>query len=137
MPDQGRNSGEMKTIRGEFGRFLLVGAVNTLISYSLYLLLLAFLSYLLAYSLAYCVGIVVSYFLNARFVFRQRPSFGSFLAFPLVYLTQYGIGALVLWLLVDQAGINPAIAMVGVIVMTIPVTFLMSRFIINRKKQPC
>ena len=124
-------------MRGEFFRFLLVGAVNTVSSYLLYLLLLIVLPYLLAYSLAYCAGIVFSYFLNVRFVFRRRASLSGFFAFPLVYVIQYGLGVLVLWLLVDQAGLSPAWAMVGVIVATIPVTFLASRFILNRKGQPC
>lgn len=131
------NLGNMKTMRGEFVRFLLVGTANTVTSYLLYLLLLAILPYLLAYSLAYCIGIVISYFLNVHFVFRQRAGLAGFLAFPLVYVIQYCLGALILWLLVDHASISPAWAMVGVIVATIPVTFLTSRFILNKKGQPC
>ncbi len=124
-------------MRGEFVRFLLVGAVNTATSYLLYLLLLVLLPYLFAYSLAYCIGIVISYFLNVRFVFRQRANLRGFFAFPLVYVIQYGLGVLILWLLVGQAGLSPAWAMMGVIVATIPVTFLTSRFILNKKGQPC
>ncbi len=127
----------MKTMRGEFFRFLLVGAVNTVSSYLLYLLLLTVLPYLLAYSLAYCIAIVISYFLNVRFVFRQRGSLRGFFAFPLVYVIQYGLGALILWLLVGQAGLSPAWAIAGVIIATIPVTFLTSRFILNKKGWPC
>lgn len=122
----------MKNIHGEFARFILVGAVNTLSSYLLYLLLLAFLPYLLAYSLAYCAGIVVSYCLNARFVFRRRFSLAGFLAFPMVYAIQYVLGALLLWLLVDRAGMAPEPAMAGVIAATIPVTFLASRFVLRK-----
>ncbi|HXU93892.1 MAG TPA: GtrA family protein [Gallionella sp.] len=125
-------SARMKNLRGEFFRFLLVGGANTVSSYLLYLLLLGFFPYLIAYSLAYCIGIVISYFLNVRFVFRQRVSLQSFLAFPVVYLIQYGLGALVLWLLVDNAGVSPALAMAGVIAATIPVTFLTSRFVLRR-----
>jgi putative flippase GtrA len=123
----------MKNIHGEFFRFLLVGAANTVSSYLLYLLLLAFFPYLIAYSLAYCIGIVISYFLNVRFVFRQRVSLATFLAFPLVYLVQYGLGALILWLLVDNAGVSPALAMAGVIAATIPVTFLTSRLVLRKR----
>lgn len=126
-------SASMKHIRGEFLRFLLVGAANTLSSYLLYLLLLVFFPYLLAYSLAYCIGIVISYFLNVRFVFRQRISLATFLAFPIVYLIQYCLGALVLWLLVDNVGISPALAMAGVIAATVPVTFLTSRLVLRKE----
>ena len=123
----------MQGIHGEFARFLIVGAANTLSTYLLYLLLLAFFPYLIAYSLAYCVGVVVSYFLNSYFVFRRPFSLATFLAFPVVYLVQYGLGALILWLLVDRAGVAPQLAMAGAIGLTIPVTFLMSRFVLRQK----
>lgn len=121
-------------MRRQFVRFLLVGATNTLFSYLLYLLLLTFLGYLPAYSVAYCAGIVLSYFLNVHFVFKERVSLTSFLKFPAVYVIQYTLGALILWLLVDRAGIAPSMAMIGVIVVTIPVTFLASRFVLTKRK---
>lgn len=119
-------------MRREFFRFLLVGATNTLFSYLLYLLLLVFMSYLPAYSIAYCAGIVLSYFLNVHFVFRKKTSLASFLKFPVVYVIQYALGAATLWLLVGKAGIAPGLAMIGVIIVTIPVTFLASRFVLNK-----
>lgn len=122
----------LKIIQGEFARFLLAGATNTLLSYLLYLLLLEFLAYLLAYSIAYCIGIALSYFLNIYFVFKQRASLASFVKFPIVYVVQYGLGAGILWLLVDRAGMAPEIAMLGVIAVTIPVTFLASRFVLAK-----
>jgi len=118
-------------MRAEFTRFLLVGATNTLFSYLLFLLLFLAMPYMSAYTLSYCAGIVLSYFLNVRFVFKTRVSLASFLQFPLVYLIQYSLGALVLWLLV-HAGMDARLAMAGVIVVTIPVTFLASRFVFKK-----
>jgi len=118
-------------MRSEFTRFLLVGATNTVFSYLLYLLLLKFLPYIAAYTLSYCAGIVLSYFLNVLFVFKKNVSIASFLKFPVVYAIQYSLGALVLWLLVSL-GINPTWAMIGVLIVTIPVTFVASRFILKR-----
>lgn len=122
----------IKIIREEFSRFLLAGAINTLLSYLLYLFLLKFLAYLLAYSVAYCLGIAISYFLNVYFVFKQRANFVSFVKFPIVYVAQYCLGSGLLWLLVEGARIAPAIAMIGVIAATIPVTFIASRFVLTR-----
>jgi putative flippase GtrA len=116
----------------ELRRFLLVGATNTTVSYVLYLLLLAFAPYLYAYSISYGTGVVVSYILNSRFVFRQPLSLGKFLQFPIVYAIQYGLGATILWLLVGHASISPELAMIGVVAVSIPVTFITSRFILKR-----
>ncbi len=118
-------------MRAEFTRFLLVGATNTLFSYVLYLLLLMAMSPQLAYTLSFAAGIVLSYFLNVHFVFRKTPGLASFLKFPFVYLLQYGVGLLVLTLLIGFE-IDPRLAMAGVIVVTIPVTFLASRFVLKR-----
>lgn len=119
-------------MRRTFVRFLLVGATNTLFSYLLYLLLLTFLNYLPAYSLAYCAGIIFSYFLNVHFVFKQHANLASFLKFPLVYLIQYALGAFTLWLLVGKIGMSAALAMLASIIVTIPVTFLSSRFVLRK-----
>ena len=118
-------------MRHEFVRFLLVGVTNTVFGYLLYLLLLTFMAYLPAYSIAYCAGIVLSYFMNVYFVFKKRVSLVSFLKFPIVYVLQYALGIIVLWLLVGKAGISPPLAMLGVIITTIPVTFVTSRFVLK------
>lgn len=119
------------SIHFELGRFLLVGATNTAVSFVLYLLLLEFMPYLYAYSISYGIGIVVSYILNSHFVFRQPLSLHKFLQFPIVYVMQYSLGVAILWLLIGQFGISPALAMIGVVVVTIPVTFVASRFILK------
>ena len=125
-------SPKKSSIHFEIGRFLLVGATNTAISYVIYLLLLEFMAYLYAYSVAYGIGIVISYILNSRFVFRQPLSLAKFLQFPVVYFIQYSIGAIILWLFIGQVGMSPEWAMAGVVAVTIPVTFLTSRFILKR-----
>jgi putative flippase GtrA len=120
------------TRHAEIARFLIVGATNTAVAYVLYLLFLAFMPYLYAYSISYGIGVVVSYVLNSRFVFRQPLSLSKFLQFPVVYVIQYGIGAALLWLLVGKASIAPELAMIAVVVLTIPITYLTSRFILKR-----
>lgn len=115
----------------EFFRFLLVGLINTLISYILYLLFLVFFTYLTAYSFAYCAGILMSYFLNTHYVFKKRVSLARFLKFPVVYVIQYALGIIMLWLIVGKLGFSPRLAMFAVIVISIPFTFLASRFVIK------
>jgi putative flippase GtrA len=69
----------MKTIAGEFTGFLVVGAVNTDLTYVLFLVLVA-------YTVASVVG--MSYVLNALFVFKGRHSTGAMFKFPFVYVFQ-------------------------------------------------
>ncbi|MCR4302973.1 MAG: GtrA family protein [Gallionella sp.] len=116
----------------EFFRFLLTGLSNTLVTYLAYLLLLPFLPYLYAYTLAYCIAVLNSYFMNVFFVFRRNVSLQSFLRFPFIYVMQYFLGASILWLLVSKLGLSPAWAMVVVIIVTVPITFVASRFVLKR-----
>jgi putative flippase GtrA len=120
-----------KSIHSEFFRFLLVGVSNTLVTYAVFLLL-PFLPYLYAYTLSYCVGVVNSYFMNVFFVFKKKISLHSFLKFPFVYVIQYFLGASILWLLVGKLELAPAWAMVVVIIITVPITFLASRFVLKK-----
>ena len=121
-----------KHFNSEFFRFLLTGLFNTLVTYVAYLLLLPFLPYLYAYTIAYCVAVLNSYFMSVFFVFREKVSLRSFLKFPFVYAAQYFLGASILWLLVGKLGLSPAWAMVVVIIVTVPITFLASRFVLKK-----
>ncbi len=119
----------------EVVRFLVSGAVNTGATYLLYLLLQPRLGYGISYTVSYAAGIVLAYYLNCLFVFRTRLSFGKFVSFPLVYLTQYLGSMALLYLLIDIAGTNPKIAPALVIAATMPITFLLSRHILRYKAQ--
>lgn len=117
----------------EFGRFLLVGAINTALTYALYLLLLRAMGYLAAYSVAYVIGIVVSYFAVSRYVFRTRTTLAGFVKYPLVYVAQYLLGALVLWICVEWLAIRRELALLFSIAATVPVTFAISRLLLTAR----
>ena len=114
-------------LKAEALRFLIVGGLNTAITYALYLALLPLLDYTVAYTVTYVLGIGLAYLLNTRFVFRVRPSVHSAVAFPFVYLIQYGVGMLVLSIAVRLLEIPQQYAMVAVIAVTVPLTFFLSR----------
>lgn len=120
-------------LQGSFARFLVGGASTTLVSYAIYLLALNFLPYLAAYGIAYSVGIAWAYFANTLFVFRRRPSIGRALAFPLTYVVQYLAGSVLLVLLVDTLGVRKAFAPLVVVIAMLPVTYLLSRWIITSR----
>lgn len=121
-----------KSINSEFFRFLVVGVINTLVGYVAFILLLPLLSYLYAYTFSYCIAVLNAYFMSVFFVFKRKVSLTSFLQFPLVYVTQYFIGAFIMWLLVGQLGIGPGWSYAVVILVTVPVNFLATRFLLKR-----
>jgi putative flippase GtrA len=77
----------MKKIAGESTGFL-VGAVNTTMTYALFLVLALYMYYWIAYTVAFVVGIALSYVLNALFVFKGRQSTRAMFKFPFVYVLQ-------------------------------------------------
>jgi putative flippase GtrA len=116
----------------EFYRFLIVGVVNTATTYLLYLLFHLLMPYLVAYTAAYVTAIIVSYYLNAKWVFRTGVSVRSFAGFPLVYAAQYAISTGMLYLFVEYLGIAETLAPLLAVILTVPVTFVMARFVLTR-----
>ncbi len=114
-----------------FIRFLLAGGFNTGLTYAMYLLLLQWVSYLPAYGISYVLGIVVSYVLNSRVVFHTAMSLTGMLKFPLVYLVQYAMGSVLLWLLVERLGMSRDYALLPVIIITVPLTFALTRWVLT------
>ncbi len=117
-------------------RYLLAGGLNTATTYAVYLLLLPLIGYAVAYTVTYAGGIFFAYYLSARFVFRRPLNWRHALQYPLVYLLQYGLGITLTTLLVEGAGVNAEFVPPLVIVLTLPFTFLLSRWIIKKPHPP-
>lgn len=112
-------------------RFLAVGAINTAATYGIYLLLQQYLYYQLAYAIAFGAGIVFSYAFNALLVFRVPLSAKGLRNYPIVYVGQYAASALVLSLIVKIGGVPVEIAPLLVTAMTVPLTYVMSRWVLQ------
>jgi putative flippase GtrA len=115
----------------EFARFLVGGLVNTFATYALYLTLLTVLDYWLAYTATYVSGILLAYWIGLRFVFRERGSWHKLGQFPLVYGVQYLLGVTVVVVGVEGFGVPAALAPIAAVAVSIPVTFLLSRWILT------
>lgn len=119
-------------LRDQVLRFLLAGGFNTLLTLGLYWLLLPVIGYGPAYTISFVAGIVISYVLNARFVFRVAASQRSAILFPGVYAVQYCAGLAVLWLWSSVLGLSPAYGVVASIAVTVPITFVLARLVLKR-----
>lgn len=120
-----------KILQVDFARFLLSGGFNTLVTYGIYLLLLNVLSYKTSYTVAYVAGIVLAYSLNRYFVFKSHQGIKSVALFPLVYLAQYLTSLLILWVWVEKLGLDSRIAPLIAIAITVPMTFVLSRYVFS------
>ncbi|GAA3088799.1 GtrA family protein [Streptosporangium carneum] len=120
----------MNGSRLQFARFLVGGTVNTCTGYGLFLVLSWWLPPSAAYSVTYVFGVAFSYAINTFFVFRTRASVGSAARFPLAYLLSYLVGLALLTALTG-AGLDSRIAMVVVMAVNVPLTFVMTRRVLR------
>ena len=121
----------MRFTSHEFIRFIFFGGVNTLLGYLIYAILLLFFTYPISYTVSYVLGIFVSYYLNSKFVFNGGLSLKKAFQYPLVYLVQYLLGILFLYVLVEIVSVHKLIAPGFVVLLTVPVTYSLSRLIIK------
>ncbi|MFJ7268118.1 GtrA family protein [Streptomyces sp. NPDC099050] len=126
----GQPAADRKAKLGQLIRFGLVGGVNTGTFFLLYLLLHPWMPYFAAYSLAFVLAMVGSFFMNTYFTYRTRPTWKKFLLFPLTNITNYVIQSAGLYALVTWAGMNTKIAPLVAAVVAIPFTFVLSRKIL-------
>lgn len=121
----------MRFINHAFFRFLVWGAINTLVGYVVYVILLQFLPYLVSYTIAYVFGIFLSYFLNSKMVFKQELNLRKALKYPVVYVVQYLIGVISMYVFVQVFHVNKLYAPALVVLLTVPATFFLSRKIVS------
>jgi putative flippase GtrA len=112
-------------------RFLVSGAANTLLTYAVYIVLLQFLPYAAAYTISYIVGIAINYAFNVFWVFEVKPKMRSAAAWPVIFLMQYLVGISLLALLVNVLRVDAWLAPLAVLVVTVPISYLLSRLILT------
>ncbi len=113
--------------------FALVGVINTVTYYSLYLLFLIRLPYLAAHLLAFILSMTGSFFLNARFTYRIRPTWRKFLLFPLTNATNFVVTTAGVYVIVDVLHAGNRFAPLLASAAAIPVTFVVSRTVMLRR----
>lgn len=122
-------------MRRQLGRFVVVGAVNTATYYAIYLALVTALPYLVAHLTAFCCAMVISFFANCYYTYRTRPTLRKFLLFPLTNLANLAISTGVLFALVAGLGLAHRLAPIVAALAPVPVTFLLSRWILTGRRR--
>jgi putative flippase GtrA len=115
-------------------RFLIAGATTTLVTLGLYVVILSYMPYAVAYSVAFAVGIGISYLLNSAFVFRTTASARTLALFPLIYVVQYVVGLAVVAIWVDLLGLPDTLAPLAAVAITLPITYLLTRLLFSWRR---
>jgi putative flippase GtrA len=122
----------MKTTHRQLIRFVVVGFINTLNYYILYLLFIHGLkfNYLLSHLLAFVLSMMGSFFMNTYFTYHTKPTLKKFLQFPFTYLVNITVTTVSIYIFVDICGFDQHISPLLASLIAIPFTFLVSKKIL-------
>jgi putative flippase GtrA len=111
--------------------FILLGGVNTVLTQLLYMALLFVIPYGVSYTITYAVGIPLAYWLNSTIVFKSAMSWQKFIQYPSVYVVQYVLGMVLMYVFIELVSIPKMVAPIPIMALLIPITFVMTRYIIK------
>ena len=117
----------------EILRFIIVGAVATIIHYAVYYLLQQHIEVNVSYTIGYIVSFVFNYVLSARFTFRRQTTVCNGLGFCMAHVVNYIMQVCLLNLFLFL-GVSKPFAPIPVYCIAVPVNFLLVRFVFMRFK---
>lgn len=127
----------LKALNTEFTRFVVVGVINTLTYYAIYLILhnLLSLPYLLAHLAGFLISLNISFFLNCYVTYRIKPTLKKYLYFPLTQVVNISVSTLLIFIFVEFLKLNSNIAPFAAVLFTVPITFIISGKILKEPTQ--
>ena len=108
-------------------RFIILGLINTTLTYFLYLIFLFLLPYVWAFSITYLFGLTISYFLSSYWVFKKNIAIKSGMYFLIYHLSNYLVNIMALWIFIDLIGLSEKIAPLIAIALLTPIFYLISK----------
>lgn len=117
----------------EILKIIIVGGINTLNYYVVYLLLLKLLhiEYMISHITGFIVAFVISYYLNCYFVYRVKPTWRKFISFPITQIVNVSLQTVLLYVFVSWLNLPAEIAPFAGLIITIPITFILSKWILK------
>lgn len=116
---------------GEMVRFSIVGVLVTAIHYGVYWLLQLVVNVNIAWTAGYVAGFIVNYFLSAFYIFRKKTSVKNGAGFGMAHVVNYLLQMVLLNFFI-WIGLSAEMAPVGVYAVSIPVNFLLVRFVFKK-----
>jgi putative flippase GtrA len=119
-----------------FLRFVFTGAVNTLLTGALLLVIAGWIDVDVAYTIVYVLGLAFTTVVSARYVFRTELRSGNALRFVAWYLCVYLIGLSIVRIATTQWHASHLLATCCVLAITVPLNFLGGRRVFREATAP-
>lgn len=124
---------KQKHFMSQFLKFGLVGVLNTVISYVVYLIFVEFgMHYVVSNIVGFSVSIVNSFYWNQKYVFKSDRRLTWWKTFVKTYISYAGTGivlsGLLLFLWVDILGVAKETAPLLSLVFLMPINFIVNKF---------
>lgn len=126
----------------QFVKFGIVGSINTVTGYCIYLFCVYILNlhYIWANVIEFVITIFISYMLNSRFVFSKgeiswKQKFNDLAKTYMTYIfTGLILSSLLLIFWVESLKISEAVAPILNLIITVPLNFILNKFWVYRGK---
>lgn len=109
----------------KFLKYSIVGIVNTIITYPAFIFLSNIVDYTFAIIIIFPLGVLLSYFLNKKFVFNKEK--GNMLVFFVIMTTMFITNFSITWILVEFGNIIKEISQGIAIVVAFIVHYLLNK----------
>lgn len=128
----------IKRLNTEFTRFVVVGVINTLTYYAIYLVLHNIFSfpYLFAHIVGFIISLNISFFLNCYVTYKIKPTLKKYLYFPLTQVVNMSVSTILIFIFVEFLRLNSNIAPFAAVLFTVPITFIISSKILKDPARP-
>ena len=119
---------------GAMIRFSIVGTLVTAIHYGVYWLLQLVMNVNIAWTAGYIAGFIFNYYMSAYYIFRKKASAKNGAGFGVAHIVNYLLQVVLLNFFI-WIGLSAEMAPVGVYAVSIPVNFLLVRFVFKKMDQ--
>jgi putative flippase GtrA len=109
----------------KFLKYSIVGIVNTIITYPAFIFLSNIIDYTFAIIIIFPLGVLLSYFLNKKFVFNKEK--GNMLIFFIIMTIMFITNFSITWILVEFGNIIKEISQGIAIVVAFIVHYLLNK----------
>lgn len=115
-------------------KFGFVGVANTILSYTLYVILIQIETYyIFASAISFVTGTIFSYVLNSRYTFKNTVNVRIYIRFLTVSLVALCMSLVILFAVKSLLQINVYLAQISVVLIRFPIVYTINRDVVFGK----